>query len=558
VRAPEAPAREPARDQGGRPSWRSRSSLRVLERLRQPTGLTHAVAAVIIGAGAAFRLVQYFSGRSLWLDESLLALNILGRSVTGLSHTLDFHQGAPLGFLVGVKTLVLAFGKSEEVLRLIPLLCGLAALPLMYVVARKVTSDLGALIALLLFSCAGSLVYYSSELKQYSCDVTAGLAISAVAITRGRPTWRRYVAVSVVGAIAIWFSHTTAFFVAAVTIAYAGHFVLERSWNDLRRMAVSSALWITSFVFFYFISFRDVKSLEAATGGVSNSSRLVDVRADVAQAIGFPLGHGGVPEIVRPVALAAAVVGGLLLLRQRIHAALILGLPIILMLFAAAIDKYPVFERTILFIIPAVIVFTAHGIASVWRPARRLPALAVVGVALTAFVAYHPVANAARHVAHPLKKEESKPLLRELARRWRPGDSLYVHYGAQYVFRYYAECGCLGVSTSKPPFSFATRRTEGPKLFSPALRSRPPHFIIGESQGAIEMRRRDIRRMVGQPRVWILFSHANSKQGLHFENVVLPRYLDTFGTQLAKITRFHATLFLYDLASRPGASPGNG
>jgi hypothetical protein len=558
VGTPQAPANERARPEGRRPVWTPPwPSLRVLEGLKQRSGLVHALALVIIAGGVAFRLIQYFSDRSLWLDESVLALNILDRSVGGLSHTLDFYQGAPLGFLVAVKALVLAFGKSEAVLRLIPLVCGIAALPLMYVVARKVTSDVGALIALLLFACAGSLVYYSSELKQYSCDVAAGLLISAVAITRGRPTWRRYGAASVVGAISIWFSHTTAFFVAAIVIAYGGYFLRERSWSDLRRMILPSALWITSFAFFYVISFRDVKSLESGGGALSNTSRFVDLRADVAQAIGLPLGSGGLPELVRPVALGSAIVGVLLMLRRRPLAAQILGLPIVLMGAAAAIDRYPTFERTILFIIPAVILFMAHGLVSIWRLDRRWPVLAVVGAALAVLVAYHPVANAARNVAHPRKKEEIKPLLRELVRRWRPGDSLYVHYGAQYAFRYYAECGCLGVPASAPPLSLATRRTAGPHLFSPALRSRPPHFVIGISEGDANARRRDLRRMAGLPRVWILFSHANSRSGLRFENVELPRYLDTFGTSLAKFSSVGATLFLYDLASKRGARAGN-
>ncbi len=57
---------------------------------------------LILGLG--LRLAQYATGRSLWLDEALLALNIIHRPIGGLFRVLDYHQGAPLGFLLLEKT----------------------------------------------------------------------------------------------------------------------------------------------------------------------------------------------------------------------------------------------------------------------------------------------------------------------------------------------------------------------------------------------------------------------------------------------------------------------
>src|SRR2546430_17722328 len=53
----------------------------------------------IVVLGIVLRTIRYFSDRSLWLDESYLALNVLGRSYSQLSGSLDFNQGAPVGFL---------------------------------------------------------------------------------------------------------------------------------------------------------------------------------------------------------------------------------------------------------------------------------------------------------------------------------------------------------------------------------------------------------------------------------------------------------------------------
>jgi hypothetical protein len=542
---------------------RRRSLRTTLERRLNQDALFAAVAIGIVGLGIAFRLCQYFSDRSLWLDESLLSLNILNRSIVGLSHPLAFTQAAPLGFLVAVKSLVIGFGKSEAVLRLFPLICGIATLPLMYVVARKVTSQVGALIALLMLASAGGLIYYSSEVKQYEWDVTAGLAISAVAITRGPPTWRRYAAACAVGAVAIWFSHTTAFFSAAVFVAYAGYFLLARSRGDLVRMALPSLALLVSFAFFYEVSLRDISSVHSAIGGVSgseNSSVRTVVGPNIAQAIGLPLGQGGIEKLVRLVAFIVCALGALFLLRRRTFVGLILGLPIVFMLAASALHDYPTFERTLLFAVPSVILFLAHGISTLFRLMKGGRSAALVCATLTALVVAYPVAGTIGKVAHPRQKEEVKPLLRQLVQRWRPGDSLYVFYSAQYAFRYYAECGCLGDAGRAPPLSFATRTTSGPDLFSPALRSRPPQLVIGiESPGGWDAYVRDVRKVRGRPRVWVLFSHPNNQTDFEFQRHRFPRTLDRLGTRLATFERFRASLLLYDFRARPrGISTGNG
>jgi hypothetical protein len=517
--------------------------------------LVHLAAIAIIGAGLAFRLSQYFSGRSMWLDEASLALNVLDRSIGGLSHQLDFGQGAPLGFLVIVKVLVVALGKSEAVLRLFPLLCGIGALPLMYVLARRVTSEMPALIALVLFAAADGLIYYSTELKQYSSDVLLALAISAVAITPGRPTVRRYVAVCALAAAGIWISHVVVFFAAAVFVAYVGYFVRDRDRPDLVRVALPTLGVLVSFALFYVISFRDLLYLEAGVGGSKHSGGLVRVViSNVGEAMALPFASGGLPEVVRPLALASALAGALFLLRSRIHTALILGLPLAFAFAAMALHRYPTFERTLLFFIPAVCLFVAHGIYSISRLGRRTIVTVVVGAVLTGVIVEHPVAAAARHLSHPRRKEEVKPLLRELVARWRPGDTLYVFYSSQYALRYYVECGCAGTSSSAPPLSFARRQAAGPKLFSQALRSVPPHLFVGVwapprawARYHYDFYRRSVRRMFGRGRVWFLFSHANTLRERHFEEVLVPGLLNRAGNRLVFLSRFHAQLFLYDL-----------
>jgi len=114
---------------------------------------------MIIFLGVALRLAQYLANRSLWLDESYIALNIVQRSFSQLFGPLDYHQVAPIGFLLIEKVAVQAFGNTEYALRLFPLFSGIVALLLLYKLASWYLAPRATIIALGLFSIADPLIY---------------------------------------------------------------------------------------------------------------------------------------------------------------------------------------------------------------------------------------------------------------------------------------------------------------------------------------------------------------------------------------------------------------
>jgi len=61
---------------------------------------TSKLARLAIIVGIVLRLRYYAFNRSLWLDESLLALNLIHRSYRQLLKPLDYSQGSRLGFLL--------------------------------------------------------------------------------------------------------------------------------------------------------------------------------------------------------------------------------------------------------------------------------------------------------------------------------------------------------------------------------------------------------------------------------------------------------------------------
>ena len=522
-----------------------------------------AVAATILLAAVAFRLERYFAGRSLWLDESLLAINLLDRPLSRLADPLDLSQGAPFGFLATSKLAILALGKSELALRLLPLLASIATLLFAAVVARRVTWGAGGLLALALLAVSAPLLYYAAEFKQYGVEVAAVAGLTAVAIPAGeRLTSRRYLVVAAVAAALLWFAYTTVFFVTAFALVYGLAFVLERRWRDLVTTAAGSLAWLASGLAVYTVSYSDLGALEAAVetatgGGGSGDSRVGKLAEGGGRILAATTGVAdadGAEKLVLVVAFLLCVAGVVTLLRSKPYACLMLGLPIVLVFGGVAIGRYPVFERTMLVCVPGAAILIGHGAAALCRRIRSPAASLAVGAILAAVLLTLPLKSAIESIGDPtLNNQGQRPLLEQLVRDWRPGDTLHVHYAAQYALRYYAECDCLGESGS-PPLAYATRTTIGRNLWHNALRSWPPKLSVGSRQDHAEGEWDDylaeVERLAGRPRVWVLTSHWESPREARLVNEQLPERLDELGRRLAVYEEGTGRLLLYDLSRR--------
>lgn len=166
---------------------------------------------IIICFGIALRVVQYLHNRALFIDEARDTIaGILGRSFSEMlgPPPAIFIPSPPLGFFVIEKLAVQFMGDSEYVLRLFPLIAGIASLLLFYYVAKKYITAYAVPIALTLFATLEPLIYYSSSMRPYSSDVAFALLIFLIAfyIHSKKTSMLSIIILGVVGATAVWFS----------------------------------------------------------------------------------------------------------------------------------------------------------------------------------------------------------------------------------------------------------------------------------------------------------------------------------------------------------------
>jgi hypothetical protein len=305
------------------------------------------VIAALILLGVALRLRQYLAFRSLWLDEAMLALNIVGRSFSGLLKPLDYNQGGPVGFLLAEKLVVNLLGNNELTLRLIPLLTGCASLLLFALLLRQGLGKTGTFTALALFAVGAPSVYYASEVKQYSSDVFIVLLLFWLAgevqdlnhkgtqrVTKEserkafkvsfvliRDLRGKKLFLALTGALAVWCSHPALFVLVGIGATLLLHDIVRKDPRRLRETLAMLALWAASFGVLYFVSLR----------GLAANAYLLDYWADYFLPLppwanwgwfpaAFPAvfeNPAGLVEMWWPVPAALMMIGLVALLRRK-------------------------------------------------------------------------------------------------------------------------------------------------------------------------------------------------------------------------------------------------
>ena len=147
---------------------------------RWPSGRVLVVFCVLIGF--AFRVGVYVRDSSLWIDEAMLALNVVNRSPAELMKPLDWNQGAPLGFLMASKAAIALLGDNERAMRTIPFLASLAGLWIFPAFANRAMPIRIARLATILFALSPNLIGYAAEFKQYELDATIAVGLLALGL----------------------------------------------------------------------------------------------------------------------------------------------------------------------------------------------------------------------------------------------------------------------------------------------------------------------------------------------------------------------------------------
>ncbi|MBD2312016.1 glycosyltransferase family 39 protein [Desertifilum sp. FACHB-1129] len=492
----------------------------------------------IISLGILARSVQYFSNRSLWADEAVLALNIVNRSYGELFQPLDYEQGAPIGFLLIEKLATQLLGENEYALRLLPFVSSIVALVLVLRFAKQWLVPAAVPIAAALMAGLPHLIYFSTEVKQYSSDVAIALLALGLALRSHQRSCslKNAFLYGILGAIFIWCAHPAIFVLGGVSLSCLYLNFRQRKPVISSQLFLIYSLWLLSFLAFYWFSLNDLSSQEVLIESWRNKRGFPEEYFDIGWVFETfllffhkPLGF---EEPLVGFGLFTFILGCVAGFSRHKSILLILASPFLVTLLAASLEKYPFANRLILFLTPFAILIMAEGAGQLWQSLQRNARQKIGTVFLIALLGI-PVGNIVYYSLIPTHREEIRPVLQYITKYHQPSDVLYVYQRGIYQFLFYAH-----------RFGFE-----------------PGEYILGVEdldhyQGenvalkTWERYKADLDNLQGNERVWVLFSHVGADSR---ERKTITSYLDIIGTQLDAYKQEGAAVFLYNLSQKSSA-----
>lgn len=492
-------------------------------------GSANALAWGIVVVGAVLRVARWihWPARSLWLDEIYLANSIVSRSLHALLFTpLNDWQAAPAGFLVLEHLAVRLLGSGERALRLTSLLFGLASLPLALAVARRTLSPRAAIVAITFFVFLGPLIYYSNEVKPYSCDVAFSLAITLVTLRLiERPNLGRAVSAGIVGAVGIFCSFPAVFVIAGAAVMLLPRL---RDFSAARRICITGVFWGAAGLCQYFIFLLPFTRGDARPYLVAYwiAQDTFMPTAPTEALIWFfkslvAIAHSpGAMWLACPdAAVAALIVGAAIALRRRSTLYILLA-PLPFVLLASLLRQYPFGDRLALFLVPQFLMLMAAGLEALWvNFSGKVAALVLGGLILL------PSAQSAVFgLILPPGREETLPAYRWMARQWRAGDTIYLTPFAHQSLSYY----------------------RAQAHFPPGV---DPMAVAHNEPNVTKAREilDDVGHMAGRRRVWVVVVHTDGFP-IDVSGITLAAF-DAIGRPITQHLEPGATIYLYDCSA---------
>ena len=341
----------------------------------------------IVGLGAVLRLVA-IGHKSFWLDE-IASVAIVRLPATAFWPML-WHEEGNMGLYYVLLRPWLHFGVSEGSVRLLSALWGIASIPVLYALARRLVGQTASWLATLFFALNACAIVVSQEARGYSL-LLLGVLISTYLLVRlvERPSFAMACAYGVVTGLVLYCHYFGLFVPAAHAISLVA---LPRGRRPWRQLTVAAAMVaIAALPVLWMIHIQPIGHIT----WVKSASWLELYHLGVYLAAGSGKAIGAILLLLDLLLLALFLRAVMAMRRDRErdlrfwqYTLLMSSLcaPVVMSLLVSGVR--PIFYHRFLIIgLPAWILMTAAGAAEIPRHAWRVAAIAAVcGLSLVSVI----------------------------------------------------------------------------------------------------------------------------------------------------------------------------
>jgi len=426
----------------------SKISFSINTSYREKKIVEDAVIFLLVATGIILATIQFFFNRSLWNDEASLALNIIQKNSFDLLKPLDYQQVAPILFIQFEKLFTTILPNSEYGLRLFPLICYCTTLFIFSKLLKIcLKNKISVIFALSIFVLNLTILYYSSEVKQYMSDVLVIVTNYFFLLKTYKNENDRLVTISTIGIVSILLSHVAPMilFTIGLYLVYDFLFIKKRSITPLLKTFL---LWFLFFSIYYINLIHKHPGRDYMITFWSKLGTFMTLNPfDSAFYEFFIKFFKYLFQTLLPFSVAGAIVLPLLLLsglvlkikRKEYGFAILTVVPVVMHLILSSFQMYPVSPRLILYFTPLLILLISSGFdlfLDILKNKVSTNYLQFSVIIILLFTVFNFTGK-----DFPIRKREIKKSIDYIQQNFRNGDNLFVDRSADRAFRYYEKIG---------------------------------------------------------------------------------------------------------------------
>lgn len=424
----------------------------------------YSIAILSIIIGVALALFQLIYDRSVWLDEAMLANNIINRSFYKLILPLENHQLSPIGYLFLLKVTGFCFNYHSIALRAVSFIAYIGCLYYSFILFRLlIKNQIAFLLSICLLVFNPLLLYYATEIKPYIFDVLATLIIIYYTIITTDNT-KKTTTLFFTFLIFFFFSHITIFLLLGSFL-----YLFFNSKFKTKQLFVFILFLALSLVFScYYCSFLHH---HPSSTHLQNYWESQHVFFDLKKTYLF---YEKLKQICSNLLLQTCNVdclfiffciaffsGAFVIIRQKKFSFLLLLLsPIFIHLLLSVLHLYPLESRLSLYYIPIILIvmgiFFTTFLQKINLKSPQFFSLVSTIVLFTYIFIFF------KKTDFPFQREEIKPLLEILHKKTLPTETIFIYYASKPAFDFYKTTNSGKIAniqdfgkttyTSLPPF----------------------------------------------------------------------------------------------------------
>lgn len=377
----------------------------------------------------------HLAAKSLWLDEAMLFDISQGNLSEIINKNANMSSAPPLYPLL--LRSIQVFGDTELVLRGFSMIFGILSIPLAYFLFGKFMNAWAAVVSTLLVAIAPSQIIHSQLVREYS--LTFALSLGMILTTWNyihSPRRRSLGILILVWTIGIWIQYGLSVLAVSLNVIFLLHWARNRNFPTLYRWILGQIPILVSVVLIYIIALRSqyvsggsgIQYLAAGYWSPSEMNFATFGLKQTADLLQFTFPDTYVFLSVLTIGIIASLSHPL----KRIQLVWVF-IPLGFALLFGLLRMYPYLgSRHNMYLTPIIFLLCGLGFESMFK----IKTGRIIGPILLIVMSIHAFQVDLNYYKQT-GVENIRPILTQLNAQIRPGDRIYVYYGAESAFRYY-------------------------------------------------------------------------------------------------------------------------